>query len=146
MITKLPSFKAKNQNEKEISSKDLIGSPLVLFFYPKDFTPGCTKEVCQFRDDYSFFQDNGIQLLGISADSPKQHLSFISRYKLPFDLLSDSNNAIRKLFKIKPKMMGLIPARVTFIFDEQGQLIHFFDQLGNATDHVEEAKRAFAKK
>jgi peroxiredoxin Q/BCP len=112
---------------------------IVLYFYPKDETPGCTREACNFRDSYEEFTNLGAEVLGISGQSVESHKSFASHYGLPFILLSDKDNKIRKLYGV-PSSMGLIPGRVTYIIDKKGVVRHIFSSQTQTQRHVEEAK------
>ncbi|MBI2845732.1 MAG: peroxiredoxin [Chloroflexi bacterium] len=111
---------------------------VVLYFYPKDETLGCTAEACAFRDNYSAFQQAGAEVIGISGDSITSHRHFSYRNRLPFPLLSDEENAVRKLYGVQPTY-GLIPGRVTFIIDPQGKIRHIFDSQFNPEAHIQEA-------
>ena len=125
---KIPSFTLLNQEGKEVKSAELVGKAnLVIYFYPKDYTPGCTKEACSFRDNFEEFTDLGAQVIGISADSPKSHTKFASKYNLPFTLLSDNKNEVRKAFGVKGSLFGLLPGRVTYIVDKSGVVQYIFD-------------------
>lgn len=137
----LPLFKLQNQNGKLIDSQSFKGHPLVVYFYPKDDTPGCTAEACSFRDQYEDFTDSGAEVVGISADSPESHAAFAKKHRLPFVLLSDIGNEVRKQFGVPSSMFGLLPGRVTYVFDAKGQLKHTFDSQLNAKKHVSEAKK-----
>jgi len=98
----IPSFQLNDQNGNVFNSDEIIGKkPVVIYFYPKDFTPGCTKEACSFRDSYEEFKEIGAEVIGISSDSEKSHAKFSSKYNLPFILLSDANGRVRKKFEIK---------------------------------------------
>ncbi len=111
---------------------------VVLFFYPKDFTPGCTQEVCQFRDSYHDFVDQGAIVLGISADPLTAHQRFVQTHQLPFHLLSDPKNEVRKSYQV-PKTLGLLPGRVTYVIDKQGVIRHIFNSQLNIQGHVRKA-------
>jgi peroxiredoxin Q/BCP len=111
---------------------------VVLYFYPKDETAGCTAEACAFRDDYDVFQEAGAEVVGISDDSVESHRSFAAHHRLPFLLLSDRGGAVRKQYGIT-KWLGLIGGRVTFVIDRQGIVRHMFDSQTQATRHVTEA-------
>lgn len=137
---KVPSFVLKDQTGTKYNIDDLIEKKaLVIFFYPKDFTPGCIKEVCSFRDQYEDFTDLGAEVIGISGDSEKSHDKFAEKYKLPFILLSDIDKKVRNMFGVKSSLLGLLPGRVTFVVDKKGiiQLI-FEDQFG-AEKHIIES-------
>lgn len=136
---KLKSFSAKDQNGDEFDISKYLGKkPLVIYFYPKNFTPGCTKEACSFRDSYQDFQDLGAEVIGISADSESSHQRFAKKYNLPFTLLSDKDGKLRKQFGVKKSLLGLLPGRETFIFDDSGVLIHRFNSM-DAKPHIRKA-------
>ncbi len=136
---KAPSFSLPNQDGKLITLESLIkNGVLVLYFYPKDDTPGCTAEACKFRDDYEIFKDNGAEVVGISSDSKESHIEFIKNHNLPFQLLSDKNGKIRKKFAV-PKTFGLIAGRVTYIINSNGRIIHIFNSQFNPQKHIDEA-------
>ena len=99
--TTAPAFKTKDDNGEDVSLKDFKGQKVVLYFYPKDDTPGCTKEACSFRDAYSKFKKQGIKLLGVSPDSEASHQKFITKYKLPFTLLADREHAIAEAYGVR---------------------------------------------
>ena len=113
---------------------------VVLYFYPLDESPGCTKEACAFRDSYEQLADLGAEVLGVSSQSIESHVAFASHYGLPFLLLSDANNTVRHLYGL-PSTMGIIPGRVTYIIDKKGVVRHIFNSQTQAQRHVEEAKR-----
>jgi len=136
---KLKPFKAKDQNGDEFDiSKYLDQKPLVIYFYPKNFTPGCTKEACSFRDSYQDFQDLGAEVIGVSGDSESSHQRFAKKHDLPFTLLSDQDGKLRKQFAVKKSLLGLLPGRETFIFDDDGVLIHRFNSM-DAKPHIRKA-------
>lgn len=135
----MPNFKAKNQNGEEFDSATVIGKkPAVIYFYPKDFTPGCTKEACNFRDSYQDFQDAGAEVIGISGDSEQSHQKFTKKHQLPFILLSDANGKIRKKLGVKKSLLGLIPGRETFVIDAKGVVQMKFNNL-DASRHMKKA-------
>jgi thioredoxin-dependent peroxiredoxin len=131
---KAPEFIAKNQNGEDIKLSDFKGKKLLLYFYPKDNTPGCTAESCNLSDNYHTFLKNGFQVLGVSTDNEKSHKNFISKYNLPFDLLVDTEKVIVNLYGVygekklygKP-YMGTI--RTTFIIDEKGFIENIIDKV-----------------
>ena len=135
---RVPDFLLKNQHGEEVSVKQFFGKPFVIFFYPKDNTPGCTKEACGFRDAYAELRNLDAEVIGISADSPASHRKFAEDHNLPFTLLSDTNNKVRKLFGVKGSLFGLLPGRVTYIMDEKGHVQHIFDSQWQAQQHVQE--------
>ena len=135
----LPNFIAKDNNGDWFESKTVVGrKPLVIYFYPKDNTPGCTTEACSFRDEYQVFKDLGAEVIGVSNDSVKTHQKFAKKYQLPFILLSDEDKKLRKLFGVHNHFFGLIPGRVTFVIDRNGVVILIFDST-NAKKHIEKA-------
>lgn len=135
----VPKFELKDQNDKLVAIESFIGKPFVIYFYPKDDTPGCTAEACSFRDQYEDFREVGAEVIGISADSPESHKNFAKKHNLPFVLLSDEKNKVRKMFGVPGSMFGLLPGRVTYIIDEKGVVSHMFDSQMQATKHVKEA-------
>jgi peroxiredoxin Q/BCP len=138
--SKLPEFTLPDQDGKSLSIKELmVKKNLVIYFYPKDETPGCTKEACTFRDSYEVFKEYNAEVIGISADDQSSHKSFVENHKLPFILLSDENNEVRKLFGVPSDLLGLIPGRVTYIIDKEGVVRHVFKSQMNAARHVDEA-------
>lgn len=131
---KAPAFKALDQNEEEITLASYKGKKLVLYFYPKDDTPGCTAEACSLRDNYKALLDQGYEILGVSPDTSKKHVKFIDKYELPFDLLADTDHAIAEAYGVwveksmyGRKYMGI--ARTTFIIDEKGQISEIIDKV-----------------
>jgi len=138
--SKIPEFNLQDQDGKDVSIKNRIGkNSLVIYFYPKDDTPGCTKEACSFRDQFADFTDLGAEVIGISSDSVKKHKSFAEKHRLPYTLLSDTNKSVRKAFGVPSGFLGLLPGRVTYIFDKQGIVRHMFNSQFNVEKHVEEA-------
>jgi peroxiredoxin Q/BCP len=124
----------------------LTRGPLVLFFYPKDATPGCTVEVCSFRDAYQDFVDAGAQVIGVSSDTVVSHGRFATKYDLPYPLASDPGGKVRDAYGV-PKTLGLIPGRVTFVIDRDGLVRSVFNSQFGADKHVPaalEALRALA--
>ncbi len=135
----IPEFSLPDQEGNEVNSRDILGQKaLVLFFYPADNSPVCTKEACSFRDAYQDFLDAGATVIGVSSDSVTSHKKFASNHRLPFPLLSDSDQALRKAFGV-PKSLGLLPGRTTYVIDKQGKVRHFFSSQFSAQRHVDEA-------
>ena len=134
---KIPSFCLKDQNG-DIRTSEKLDKALVLFFYPKDDTPGCTIEACGFRDKYDLFKILGAEVWGISNGNSKSHLEFANKNKLQYPLLCDINNKLRETFGV-PKKLGFIEGRVTYIIDSNGILIHIFEDLLNGPAHIKEA-------
>ncbi|WP_019039553.1 peroxiredoxin [Psychroflexus tropicus] len=142
---KVPKFELKDQHGKLFESDSIIGEkPVVIYFYPKDFTPGCTKEACSFRDSYEDFQEAGAEVIGISNDSEASHAKFSKKFKLPFTLLSDEKGRVRKKFGIKKSLLGLVPGRETFVINADGEVIFKFNSL-DASKHKQKALKAIKK-
>jgi thioredoxin-dependent peroxiredoxin len=136
---KAPGFTLPTQAGTQVSLSDFIGkTAVVLYFYPKDDTPGCTTEACAFRDSYEVFKDAGAEVIGISSDSAASHKQFASKYRLPFILLSDANGAVRKRYGV-PSTFGLLPGRVTYIIDKEGIVRHIFSAQFTPEKHIVEA-------
>ena len=134
-----PVFTLPNQSGTLVNLTDLLGQkPIVLYFYPKDDTPGCTAESCAFRDSYEIFQEAGAEVIGISADTPASHQQFASKYRLPFTLLSDTDNRVRKLYGV-PATLFILPGRVTYVIDQEGIVRHIFDSQLDFKAHVQES-------
>jgi len=134
-----PSFRLPTSNGSYVSLADFLGKKnLVVYFYPKDFTQGCTAEACSFRDSYESFKDLGAEVIGISSDSQDSHRGFAQRHHLPFILLSDMDGSARKAYGVK-KTLGLFPGRVSFVIDKKGIIRHVFSSQSRATAHVGEA-------
>jgi len=139
---KAPPFTLPTADGRQVSMSDYRGrQPVVVYFYPKDDTPGCTAEACAFRDQYEDFKQAGAEVIGISSDAPEAHAKFASKHHLPFLLLSDRDGAVRKAYGV-PATLGLLPGRVTFVIDREGIIRHLFSSQFRATKHVSEAIRA----
>ncbi len=135
----IPEFTAKNDNGEDFFSKEYIGiMPLVIYFYPKNFTPGCIKEACDFRDSYEDFKKEGVEVIGISSDNVKSHSRFKNKYSLPFIFLSDGKGNLRKLFGVKPGLFGMLPGRETYVVNKEGVIKLKFNS-NNATKHLRQA-------
>lgn len=141
----VPKFSLKNQHNKLVNIEQYIGKPFVVYFYPKDDTPGCTAEACTFRDMYEDFKDVGAEVIGISADSPQSHQYFADKHRLPFVLLSDEKKEVQKLFGVPKAMFGLLPGRVTYVIDEKGIVQNVFSSSVNMKKHVTEAIEVLQK-
>jgi len=134
-----PDFTLPSNKEDEFTLSKLRDQKnVVLYFYPKDETIGCTKEACSFRDNYSAFTDMGAEVVGISSDSVESHKSFAENHRLPFTLLSDQKKQIRKLYGANGTL-GLFPGRITFIIDKRGFIRHIFSSQIQPTKHIQEA-------
>lgn len=140
------SFELPDQDGKMFKLNNVIGeNNLVIYFYPKDDTPGCTKEACSFRDSLKEFDNLDAKVIGISADSVESHKAFSEKYNLDFTLLSDTKRKVRRLFKVPGDLFGLMDGRVTFVIDKNGVVQHVFRSQLNAAKHIEEAKAALEK-
>jgi thioredoxin-dependent peroxiredoxin len=144
---KAPDFTTKDQNGNEVKLSDYKGKRVVLYFYPKDDTPGCTKEACSFRDADDVYTEKGIKVFGISTDDEKSHQKFISKYSLPFDLLADTDKSIVEKYGVwgeksmyGKKYMGTL--RKTFLIGEDGKIVKIFDKV-NVSEHADEVLKAF---
>ena len=134
-----PDFTLTTTSGKSFRLSKQRGRHVVLYFYPKDDTPGCTAEACSFRDQYEDFQDLGAEVVGISSDSENSHQKFTAKHNLPFELLADTGGLVRKLYEVPRALLGLLPGRVTFVIDKKGVIQYIFNSLSGATDHVSNA-------
>lgn len=138
-----PDFKLKDDRENIRSLDEFKGSKLVIYFYPKDDTPGCRKEACSFRDGYQKLTSAGIQVLGISYDSPESHRKFKEKYDLPFSLLSDETREIARAYGAYGGLFRKLgPRRYTFLVNEQGKIIKIFTRV-RVEEHASEVLNAF---
>ncbi|KAJ7537326.1 hypothetical protein O6H91_11G001700 [Diphasiastrum complanatum] len=135
----LPSFSLKDQEGRIVSSSSFKGKPIVLYFYPADDTPGCTREACAFRDAHMRFKDSGAEVIGISSDSFQSHKAFAEKHRLPFTLLTDYGNKLRKEWGIAADMFGMLPGRQTYIIDKKGVVRLIFNNQFQPERHVYEA-------
>jgi peroxiredoxin Q/BCP len=136
---KLPHFIMFNENRQPIDISALTGRYLILYFYPKDDTPGCVREAISFKNSFQELIKAGAQVYGVSNDRPDSHAQFIAKYRLPFSLLSDTAGELRKLLGVPFDLFGLIPGRVTYIFNPDGRLIKVFKSQLSPEKHVEVA-------
>ena len=138
-----PDFTLPSQSGEEVSLSDFVGKKkaVVLYFYPKDDTPGCTREACSFREEHERFGDLEAEVVGVSSDSVRSHQRFVEKHGLPFVLLSDEGGEVRKLYGV-PNTLGLFPGRVTYVIDEEGVVRHVFSSQLGVTRHVEQALEA----
>jgi peroxiredoxin Q/BCP len=140
-----PDFTLPTQTGEEVSLSQFRGKKnVVLYFYPKDETPGCTREACTFRDSFELFTDLGAAVVGVSADTVESHKAFAEHYNLPFTLLSDVENTVRKLYGAT-STLGIIPGRVTFIIDKKGLVRHVFSSQLQPEKHIQEAIKVLKK-
>ena len=138
----VPKFELKDQHGQLFSIDAVLGKKnLVIYFYPKDDSPGCTKEACSFRDQFEVFADADAIIIGISAQSVESHLEFAKKHRLNYTLLSDTGNKVRNLFGVPRNLFGLIPGRVTYVINKEGKVAYMFNSQIQAEKHVDEALR-----
>jgi peroxiredoxin Q/BCP len=138
----IPTFTLPDQNGNLFDINSVLGKKnLVIYFYPKDDSPGCTKEACSFRDQYEVFTEADAVIIGISGQSVESHKEFAEKHRLGFTLLSDEGNKIRTQFGVPANLLGMLPGRVTYIADKTGKVIYIFNSQMQATKHVDEALR-----
>ena len=139
---KAPDFSGTAQDGGTIRLGDYLGQKaLVLFFYPKDNSPICTKETCSFRDSYEQFKEAGAEVIGVSSDSSQSHQAFANQNQLSFPLISDRDSSLRKLFGV-PSALGLLPGRSTYVIDKEGIVRLIFSAQFASDKHVQQALRA----
>jgi len=142
---KAPDFTLPSQSGEPVRLHDRLGERVVvLYFYPKDNTPGCTAEACAFRDGYETFTEAGAEVIGVSSDSAERHAGFAGRHRLPFTLLADQGGRVRKAYGV-PAMFGVIPGRVTYVIDRTGTVRHVFNSMTNIDGHVGQALEVVRK-
>jgi len=138
----VPKFELKDQNGKTFKLDSVLGKKnLVIYFYPKDDSPGCTKQACSFRDQYEVFEEADAIIIGISEQSVESHLKFAKKYRLNYTLLSDEDNKVRKQFGVPSSFLGIMPGRVTYIINKEGKVVYIFNSQIKAEKHVEESMR-----
>ena len=135
----LPAFTLLDQNDKPVSPSNFKGQPLVIFFYPKDHTPGCTAQACDFRNYESEFQAVGAQVIGINDASVLSHRGFSDKYNLTYPILSDPGHKVRKSFGAPGLLFNTVANRITYVTDENHRVVYIFKSLLRATDYVEES-------
>ena len=136
---KAPDFTLPAQSGAPVRLRYRLGERIVvLYFYPKDDTRGCTAEACAFRDSYEVFLEAGAEVIGVSSDSVGKHAAFAGKHKLPFTLLSDEGGQVRKRYGV-PAVLGLLPGRVTYVIDRRGMVRHVFNSMTNISQHVGDA-------
>lgn len=133
-----PAFTLKDQDGKTVSLSKFKGKPLVLYFYPADETPGCTKQACAFRDSYEKFKKAGAQVVGISGDDAESHKAFAKKYRLPFTLLSDEGNKVRKEWGVPSDLFGTLPGRQTYVLDKNGVVQLVYNNQFQPEKHIDE--------
>ena len=137
---KCPSFSLNNQKGEKIDISNIIGSKnILIYFYPKDETYGCTQQACSFRDAYDEFLEYDCEVFGISSDDKKSHDNFSIKHNLNFDILSDFNNEVRNMFGVPRSLFGLVSGRVTYLVDKKGEIVWVFNSQIKAKKHIEEA-------
>lgn len=138
--SKIPLFELKDQHNNLFNIESVLGKRnLVIYFYPKDDSPGCTKEACSFRDQFADFEDADAMVIGISSQSVESHLNFAKKHNLNYTLLSDPGNKVRKLFGVPSSFFGLIPGRVTYVINKEGKVVYLFNSQIMAEKHVTES-------
>jgi len=138
--SQIPAFRLPDQNGNMFDIASVIGKKnLVIYFYPKDDSPGCTAQACYFQDQFEVFKEANAEVIGISGQSVESHKNFAEKHGLSFTLLSDEGNKIRKLFGVPTNMFGLLPGRVTYVINKSGEVIYMFNSQIQATKHVNEA-------
>jgi peroxiredoxin Q/BCP len=138
----VPSFSLKDQNGQFFDIDSVKGkNNLVIYFYPKDDTPGCTKEACSFRDQYDVFKKEDALVIGISGQSVESHFKFAKKHRLNYTLLSDKDNKVRELFGVPTNLFGLLPGRVTYVVNKDGKVAFLFNSQLNVEKHIVEALR-----
>ena len=140
---KAPDFTLRNQDDKSVTLSSLKGRKVVLFFYPKDFSPGCTREACHFRDSFEDFTEAGADVIGVSADSVESHKKFIESNLLPYTLLSDPGGEVAKLYGVSG---FLLPGRTTFIIGENGLILYIFSSQTDMKAHINESLKILKSK
>jgi len=137
--SKAPDFTLPDQNGKPFHLADQLGKVIVLFFYPKDNSAGCTMEACSFRDSYQDFQDVGADVIGISTGTLEDKQTFIQKNSLPYTLLNDADGTVEQAYGIGKTMFGLFKQRVTFVIDANGRIAHRFESTTNMGKHAQDA-------
>jgi peroxiredoxin Q/BCP len=138
----VPRFALPDQNGKLFSIDSVVGKKnLVIYFYPMDDSPGCTKEACYFRDEFDVFSEADALIIGISGQSVDSHKKFAEKYQLSFTLLSDEGDKVRNLFGVPVNFFGLLQGRVTYVIDKSGIVVYIFNSQSQAKRHVDEALR-----
>jgi len=142
----IPKFSLLDQNGQLFASDSVVGKKnLVIYFYPKDDSPGCTKQACSFRDQFDVFNQEDALIIGISSQSVESHKKFAEKHRLTYTLLADEKNDVRKLFGVPTNFFGLISGRVTYIVNKEGKVVYIFNSQLQAEKHVEEALNILKK-
>jgi len=144
--SRVPQFTLPDQNGNLFDIDSVLGKKnLVIYFYPKDDTPGCTDEACHFRDQMDAFDDAESMIIGISGQSVESHKKFAEKYGLNFTLLSDEGNKVRKLFGVPTNFLGLLPGRVTYVVDKSGKVVYIFNSQTQTKQHADDALKILKK-
>lgn len=133
-----PSFTLKDQDGRNVNLSKFKGKPVVVYFYPADETPGCTKQACAFRDSYEKFKKAGAEVVGISGDDPSSHKAFAKKYRLPYTLLSDEGNKVRKEWGVPADLFGTLPGRQTYVLDKNGVVQLIYNNQFQPEKHIDE--------
>ncbi len=142
----VPNFSLKDQFGNDFELSSVLGKKnLVIYFYPKDDSPGCTKQACSFRDQFDVFNQANAMIIGISSQSVESHKKFAEKHRLNYTLLSDENNQVRKLLGVPTNLIGLISGRVTYVTNKEGKVVYIFNSQIQAEKHVEEALNILKK-
>ena len=142
---KAPDFTLPDENGDEFHLySELKKGPLVIYFFPRDFTSGCTAEACEFRDNYDLFAKKGIRIAGISTDDAERHISFKQKHSLPFQLLTDSGHRTADMFGVR-RSLGIIPGRATFLIGRDGTVLHVFSSQLEPKRHIAETLKAMER-
>ena len=137
---KLPDFSLKDQYGNVFDIQSVLGKKnLVIYFYPKGDSPGCTKQACSFRDQFDIFKKADALIIGISSQSVQSHLEFAKKHRLNYTLLSDEHEQVRKLFGVPTNLFGLLPGRVTYVANKQGNVVYMFNSQLKVQKHIDEA-------
>ncbi|XP_073227018.1 peroxiredoxin Q, chloroplastic isoform X2 [Cicer arietinum] len=136
--SKPPAFTLKDQDGKTVTLSKFKGKPVVVYFYPADETPGCTKQACAFRDSYEKFKKAGAEVIGISGDDSSSHKAFAKKYRLPFSLLSDEGNKVRKEWGVPGDFFGSLPGRETYVLDKNGVVQLVYNNQFQPEKHIDE--------
>jgi peroxiredoxin Q/BCP len=140
-----PVIKAKDHNGLDVDTESARGQrPVVVFFFPRAFTAGCTREACAFRDSFAAFQSLNAQVIGVSADQPEVLRDFAQKYSLPFHLVSDAEGDLRKAYQVPRSLFGLLAGRVTYVIGRSGRILEIFNSQLSWTEHVNVARKAIS--
>ena len=144
--SKIPEFELSDQNGTLFRVSSVLGKKnLIIYFYPKDDTPGCTKEACSFQDNLVQFNDINARVIGISGQSVKSHKNFAEKYGLTFTLLSDKGNKVRTLFGVPTNLFGLLPGRVTYVVNKRGMVVSIINSQTDISRHIQEALKTLER-